>query len=111
MLRRGTAPVFLAAVVVSLALRHTASATGEADALTWCAQDTGVPICAPQYMALAPQCLGSGFRSCVIGKARDAARSDNCALALKLAKLCQCHNAAVRDSLDQIAVCDWLKAN
>lgn len=97
--------------VVLLLLAVRAWGAGEASALQWCAQDSATPSCTAQYAILAPQCIDGGFRSCLVGKARQAARTDNCAVAFKLARLCQCHNPTVRDALEQGAVCDWLQAN
>jgi hypothetical protein len=88
-----------------------AGASGEAAALAWCATDTAVPSCTKEYAIVAPPCLGGGFRSCLIEKARIAARSDNCAVAFKIARVCQCHNAGIRDALEEHAVCEWLRLN
>ena len=86
-------------------------AAGEATALAWCATDTAIPSCTTEYAIAAPSCLGDGFRSCLIEKARNAAHSDDCAVAFKLARVCQCHNPTVRDALEVTAVCEWLKSN
>ena len=94
---------------VLLAARTWAS--GEATALAWCATDTAIPSCTKEYAIVAPPCLGGGFRACLIEKARNAARSNDCAVAFKLARVCQCHNPGVRDALEEGAVCDWLRSN
>jgi hypothetical protein len=87
------------------------SSASTASALEWCAQSTTAPSCPTEFMAVAPQCLASGFRSCLIEEARKAAAADNCRRALQLARTCQCHNAGVRNSLDESVVCDWLRSH
>jgi hypothetical protein len=82
-----------------------------ASALAWCDQHARMPSCPAEFLAVAPQCLASGFRSCLIAEARAAAAADNCGLALRLARACQCHSPATRDALDEAAVCEWLRAN
>jgi hypothetical protein len=92
-------------------LAGRAGASGEAAALAWCASDRTIPSCTAEYATVAPACLGEGFRACLIEKAANAARSNDCGVALKLARVCQCHNPAVRDALEESAVCDWLRSD
>jgi hypothetical protein len=99
-------------VLTALAVPVTrVGAAGEAAALGWCATDTAIPSCTTEYALVAPACLGDGFRACLIEKARHAARSGDCGAALKLARACQCHATAVRDALEEGAVCEWLRSN
>jgi hypothetical protein len=92
-----------------LALPCPARSSGEASALAWCTGDSGPPVCGGQYVAIAPQCLVAGARSCLMRRARDAAAADDCALAIRLARICQCHNPVVRDALEEALVCNWLR--
>ncbi len=63
--------------------------------LDWCSSngDAGPHVyCEADYAATYPGCLLSGGRSCLMQKARSSARAGDCANAMRLASLCQCHN-------------------
>jgi hypothetical protein len=89
----------------------TSALASTVSALEWCSRSTRMPSCPAQVLAVAPQCLASGFRSCLIAEGRKAAQADNCALALELARACQCHDPAARDALEEGAVCEWLRSH
>jgi len=48
---------------------------------------------------------------CLIAEGRKAAAAENCGLALRLARVCQCHDPAVREAMDEAVVCEWLRTH
>jgi hypothetical protein len=109
-MQRGQRMIEAMLLVTALVLPAAARAS-TASALDWCAHHTRMPSCPAEFLAVAPQCLASGFRACLIDEGRQAAADGNCGLALRLARTCQCHSPATRDAMDEATVCDWLLSN
>ncbi len=64
-------------------------------------------------MLLAPQCLATDHRACLMREAKKAAGSD-CDRAFRLAMVCQCHNAGAMDGLRSAgadAVCKFITSS
>jgi uncharacterized membrane protein len=67
--------------------------------------------CVGDYLVSYPECYASGGRSCIIGKARQSARDNNCSWAMYLATLTQCHNDQAANTIKaagEYAVCQYL---
>lgn len=86
------------------------------DSLQWCignySRDPGETNCPGDYVATYPECLTGGGRACLMSKAIQAAKANDCANAFRLAQICQCHNDGARDEIRAAgpqAVCDFLK--
>lgn|ERR1700688_194354 len=80
--------------------------------LDWCIGNTGAPDCPELYIATYPECLTQGNRSCLLRKAIDSAKANDCANSFRLSLICQCHNAGAQMDLaraGQPAVCAYLK--
>jgi hypothetical protein len=81
--------------------------------INWSIGNTGAPDCPEQYAAY-PECLlpGRGNRSCLMSKAIQSAKDNDCANAFRLTLITQCHNAGAQQSIaaaGQEAVCNYLK--
>lgn len=71
--------------------------------IDWAEQNVTGPDqlnCPDQYTYVAPQCIFSGGRACVIGYARAAAALGYTDQAFRLALLTQCHNPDARRTID-----------
>jgi hypothetical protein len=80
--------------------------------IDWAIGDTGPVDCPAQYAATYPECIFKGGRSCLMSKAIDAAKANNCSWAFQLTLITQCHNSAAQTALaiaGQQAICDYLK--
>lgn len=80
--------------------------------LNWSIGDTGAADCPEQYQY--PECLlpGAGNRSCLMRKAIQSAKDNDCQNAMRQSLITQCHNGAAQAILAQAgqpAVCDYLK--
>lgn len=84
------------------------------EALDWCMSDSkagGSVDCVPDYIATYPACWASGGRACLMGKASESAKANDCANAYRLALICQCHNKEAQgwlQSAGQEAICQYL---
>lgn len=82
--------------------------------IDWCSHDSsagGSVDCTAAYLGTYPDCIISGGRSCLMGKARAAARAGNCSHAFELAMICQCHNHGPQvriENAGQQEVCNYL---
>jgi hypothetical protein len=68
--------------------------------------------CPAQYAATEPHCATEGGRACLMGRAIDSAKHNNCQYAMRLTLITQCHNQGAQQALGaagQSAVCDYLK--
>ena len=86
--------------------------------IDWCignwTADPGETNCLDQYATTEPQCAapGGGGRACLMARAIDSARSNNCSYSFQLTLICQCHNGGAREKIagaGQGAVCGYLK--
>jgi hypothetical protein len=74
--------------------------------------DPGETNCVEQYAATEPACITGGGRACLMARAIDSAKSNNCGYALRLTLITQCHNGGAQQAIGgagQSAVCDYLK--
>jgi hypothetical protein len=74
--------------------------------------DPGETNCPDQYAATEPACIVGGGRACLMARAIDSAKANNCAYALRLTLITQCHNGAAQQAIGgagQQAVCNYLK--
>jgi hypothetical protein len=74
--------------------------------------DPGEANCVDQYVATEPACITGGGRACLMARAIDSAKSNNCSYALRLTLITQCHNAGAQQTIGgagQNAVCAYLK--
>ena len=79
----------------------------------WSIGNTGAPDCADQYVATEPKCLAEGNRSCLMARAIDSAKHNNCSYAMRLTLITQCHNAQAQQAIggaSEGAVCAYLKS-
>ena len=68
--------------------------------------------CPDKYLTTYPECQVSGGRSCMMKKAIQSAKDNDCANALRVSLITQCHNTPARDQISragQAAVCRYLK--
>jgi hypothetical protein len=83
--------------------------------LDWSIQnpDAGGSVdCPDKYAATYPECLFSGGRSCMMKKAIQSAKDNDCSNAHRVSQITQCHNVTARDQIrdaGQDAVCQYLK--
>jgi hypothetical protein len=83
--------------------------------LNWCIGNSdalGSVDCPDKYLSTYPECYASGGRKCLMGKAIQSAKDNDCANAFRLSLICQCHNVGARDKINaagQDAVCSFLK--
>lgn len=80
--------------------------------IDWAIGNTGAVDCPDQYLATYPECIANGGRSCLMGKAIEAAKANNCSWAFKLTLITQCHNSGAQTAIAQAgesAVCEYLK--
>jgi hypothetical protein len=74
--------------------------------------DPGETNCPDQYAATEPKCITGGGRACLMGRAIDSAKANNCNYAFRLTLITQCHNQGAQQALGaagQQAVCDYEK--
>ncbi len=81
--------------------------------INWSIGNTGAPDCPDQYAAY-PECLlpGRGNRACLMQKAIQSARDNDCANAFRVTLITQCHNGGAQQSIaasGQQAVCNYLR--
>jgi hypothetical protein len=84
--------------------------------IDWCignnTSDPGETNCVDQYAATEPKCITDGGRACLLVRAIDSAKHNNCNYAFRLTTICQCHNGGARQQLGEAgegAVCAYLK--
>jgi hypothetical protein len=69
-------------------------------------------IARTKYAATYPECWVSGGRSCMMKKAIQSAKDNDCSNALRVSQITQCHNVTARELIrdaGQDAVCQYLK--
>jgi len=74
--------------------------------------DPGETNCQDQYAATEPACIVGGGRQCLMVRAIDSAKANNCAYAMRLTLITQCHNGQAQQGIGgagQQAVCAYLK--
>ena len=74
--------------------------------------DPGETNCVEQYVATEPACIRDGGRACLMTRAIDSAKHNNCSYAMRLTLITQCHNQRAQQTLaeaGQQAVCDYEK--
>ena len=72
--------------------------------------DPGETNCPDQYAATEPHCITEGGRACLMVRAIDSAKHNNCSYAFRLTLITQCHNQGAQAQLSsagQQAVCDY----
>jgi hypothetical protein len=82
------------------------------DHIDWSIGNTGPVDCPEQYLATYPECIFGGGRACLMSKAIEAAKANNCSWAFRLTLITQCHNGAAQTDIanaGQDAVCSYLK--
>lgn len=99
----------LAACLLALGGGLAEGASDPLAALASCGAAADATPCPARYLALAPQCLRGASGPCVLGLARKASERNDCAQALRLARLCLCDDSAAA-ALDPAATCEWLRA-
>lgn len=84
--------------------------------IDWCignnTSDPGETNCVGEYVTTEPACITGGGRACLLVRAIDSAKHNNCDYAFRLTTICQCHNGNARQQLGQAgagAVCGYLK--
>jgi hypothetical protein len=80
--------------------------------IDWSIGDTGAVDYTDQYVATEPKCITEGGRSCLMNRAIDSAKHNNCQYAMRLTLITQCHNGHAQQTIGaagQQAVCDYLK--
>ena len=80
--------------------------------ILWAKGDSGAVDCPQLYGATYPECIFKGGRSCLMSKALDSAKANNCSWAFQLTLITQCHNGAAAMSLakaGQDNVCGYEK--
>jgi TolB-like protein len=68
--------------------------------------------CPHKYFIIYPECYFARGRACLMEKAMQSARENDCSNAYQLAQIAQCHNAPERDQIrdaGEAAVCDFLR--
>jgi uncharacterized membrane protein len=82
--------------------------------IEWCKGNSeagGAVNCQADYSVTYPECLISGGRQCLMGKARQSALDNDCENAFRLAMICQCHNDAAAKLIQTAGVdkvCNYL---
>jgi hypothetical protein len=74
--------------------------------------DPGETNCVDQYTVTEPACIVGGGRACLMVRAIDSAKANNCSYALRLTLITQCHNGGAQQSIGSAgrdAVCNYLK--
>jgi hypothetical protein len=74
--------------------------------------DPGETNCPDQYAATETACIVGGGRACLMARAIDSAKANNCSYAFRLTLITQCHNGGAQQEIGragQQAVCDYLK--
>lgn len=69
--------------------------------------------CPDKYLATYPECHANGGRACMMRKAIQSAKDNDCANALRVSLITQCHNVPARDKIrdaGQENVCRYLKS-
>jgi hypothetical protein len=72
--------------------------------------DPGQTNCPEQYAATEPHCMTDGGRACLMTKAIDSAKHNNCGYAFRLTLITQCHNQDAQAALASAgtqAVCTY----
>jgi hypothetical protein len=84
--------------------------------IDWCignhTTDPGGTNCVDQYTATEPKCITGGGRACLMERAIDSAKHNNCSYAFRLSLICQCHNGNAQQHLGEAGpqkVCDYEK--
>jgi hypothetical protein len=84
--------------------------------IDWCTghytTDPGGTDCVNQYTATEPKCVTGGGRACLMERAIDSAKHNNCSYAFRLTVICQCHNGNAQQQLGEAGqqkVCDYEK--
>jgi len=80
--------------------------------IDWSIGNTGPVDCPEQYLATYPECIFGGGRACLMSKAIDSAKANNCSWAFRLTLITQCHNGTAQSRIanaGQDAVCNYLK--
>jgi hypothetical protein len=81
--------------------------------IDWSIGNTGAPDCPDQYAQTEGHCLAEGNRSCMMRRAIDSAKHNNCSYAMRLTLITQCHNAGAQQAIGgagEPAVCQYLKS-
>ncbi len=82
--------------------------------IDWCKHNSdagGAVNCRADYLVTYPECLISGGRQCLMGKARQSALDNDCENAFRLAMICQCHNDVAAQMIQTAGVnkvCNYL---
>ncbi len=74
--------------------------------------DPGETNCPDQYVATEPACVTGGGRACLMSRAIESAKANNCSYAMRLTLITQCHNGGAQQAIGgagQQAVCSYLK--
>jgi hypothetical protein len=74
--------------------------------------DPGETNCPDQYIATEPACITGGGRQCLMSRAVDSAKANNCSYAFRLTLITQCHNGGAQQAIGaagQGSVCAYLK--
>jgi hypothetical protein len=74
--------------------------------------DPGQANCQADYLATYPACLTGGGRACLMTKAIASAKANDCANALRVSLITQCHNGGAQSQIGGAgadAVCNYLK--
>jgi hypothetical protein len=74
--------------------------------------DPGETNCVEQYVATEPACITGGGRACLMARAIDSARHNNCSYAMRLTLITQCHNQGAQQAIGEAgesAVCGYEK--
>lgn len=75
--------------------------------------DPGETNCVEQYVATEPACITGGGRACLMLRAIESAKANNCNYAMRLTLITQCHNGGAQQAIGaagQDAVCGYLKS-
>jgi hypothetical protein len=82
--------------------------------IDWCignhTTDPGQTNCADQYTATEPRCITGGGRACLMERAIDSAKHNNCSYAFRLTLICQCQSGKAQQQLGEAGpqkVCDY----
>jgi hypothetical protein len=85
--------------------------------IDWCTGNyttaPGQTNCSDQYTATEPKCITGGGRACLMERAIDSAKHNNCSYAFRLTLICQCQNGNAQQQLGEAGqqnVCDYEKA-
>src|SRR6266496_5906326 len=61
--------------------------------------DPGETNCPDQYAATEPACIVGGGRQCLMVRAIDSAKANNCSYAMRLTLITQCHNGQAQQEI------------